>query len=37
MNISVRTVESHRMSIRVKTGGGNAVMLTKIASELGLN
>lgn len=36
MNISVRTVESHRMSIREKTGGGNAVMLTKIASELGL-
>ncbi len=37
MNISVRTVESHRMSIREKTGGGNAVMLTKIATELGLN
>lgn len=36
MNISVRTVESHRMSIREKTGGGNAVMLTKIAAELGL-
>lgn len=36
MNISVRTVESHRMSIRDKTGGGNAVMLTKIAAELGL-
>ncbi|MEO9460682.1 MAG: response regulator transcription factor [Lentilitoribacter sp.] len=36
MNISVRTVESHRMSIREKTGGGNAVVLTKIASELGL-
>lgn len=36
MNISVRTVESHRMSIREKTGGGNAVMLTKIATELGL-
>lgn len=36
MNISVRTVESHRMSIREKTGGGNAVMLTKIAIELGL-
>lgn len=36
MNISVRTVESHRMSIREKTGGGNAVMLTKIAVELGL-
>lgn len=36
MNISVRTVESHRMSIRDKTGGGNAVMLTKIAAQLGL-
>lgn len=36
MKISVRTVESHRMSIRDKTGGGNAVMLTKIAAELGL-
>lgn len=36
MSISVRTVESHRMSIREKTGGGNAVMLTKIATELGL-
>jgi DNA-binding NarL/FixJ family response regulator len=36
MKISVRTVESHRMSIREKTGGGNAVMLTKIATELGL-
>lgn len=36
MAISVRTVESHRMSIREKTGGGNAVVLTKIAEELGL-
>ncbi len=36
LNISVRTVESHRLSIREKTGGGNAVALSKIASKLGL-
>ena len=36
LDISVRTVESHRMSIREKTGGGNAAQLTRIASELGL-
>lgn len=36
LNISVRTVESHRSAIRQKTGGGNAAMLTKIAGELGL-
>ena len=36
LNISVRTIESHRGSIREKTGGGNAIQLAKIASELGL-
>lgn len=36
LDISVRTVESHRMAIREKTGGGNAAALFKIASELGL-
>lgn len=36
LNISVRTVESHRLSIREKTGGGNAVALSKIANRLGL-
>lgn len=36
MAISVRTVESHRMSIREKTGGGNAASLSKIAQELNL-
>ncbi len=36
LNISVRTVESHRFSIREKTGGGNAVALSKIAGQLGL-
>ncbi|MEM6462493.1 MAG: response regulator transcription factor [Pseudomonadota bacterium] len=36
LHISVRTVESHRLSIREKTGGGNAVALSKIASRLGL-
>lgn len=37
LDISVRTVESHRSAIRQKTGGGNAAMLTKIATELGLD
>jgi DNA-binding CsgD family transcriptional regulator len=32
----VRTVESHRLAIREKTGGGNAAALFKIANELGL-
>lgn len=36
LNISVRTVESHRMSVREKTGGGNAADLFRIAKELGL-
>lgn len=36
LNISVRTVESHRMSVREKTGGGNAADLFRIANELGL-
>lgn len=36
LNISVRTVESHRLAIREKTGGGNAAALFKIADELGL-
>ena len=36
LQISVRTVESHRLSIREKTGGGNAVALSKIANRLGL-
>ena len=36
MDISVRTVESHRLSIREKTGGGNAAALSKIAGKLGL-
>ena len=36
LNISVRTVESHRSAIRQKTGGGNAASLAKIASDLGL-
>jgi len=36
LSISVRTVESHRLSIREKTGGGNAVALSKIAGRLGL-
>ncbi|MGB7288134.1 MAG: response regulator transcription factor [Salaquimonas sp.] len=35
-SISVRTVESHRMSIREKTGGGNAATLSIIAQELKL-
>jgi len=37
LNISTRTVESHRSSIRKKTGGGNAATLSKIAIELGLS
>ncbi|MEP1209612.1 MAG: response regulator transcription factor [Rhizobiaceae bacterium] len=36
LDISVRTVESHRSAIRQKTGGGNAAGLTRIAAELGL-
>jgi DNA-binding NarL/FixJ family response regulator len=36
LNLSVRTVESHRSSIRDKTGGGNAIALAKIASDLNL-
>lgn len=36
LEISVRTVESHRSAIRQKTGGGNAASLTRIASDLGL-
>jgi len=36
LNLSVRTVESHRSSIRDKTGGGNAVALAKIAATLEL-
>lgn len=36
LKISVRTVESHRMSVREKTGGGNAADLFRIAKELGL-
>ena len=36
LEISVRTVESHRLSIREKTGGGNAAQLSRIADELGL-
>jgi DNA-binding NarL/FixJ family response regulator len=34
--LSVRTIESHRSSIRDKTGGGNAVALAKIAADIGL-
>ena len=36
LKISVRTVESHRLTLREKTGGGNAAELFRIASELGL-
>ncbi|MEM9279745.1 MAG: response regulator transcription factor [Pseudomonadota bacterium] len=36
LNISVRTVESHRLTLREKTGGGNAAELFRIASKLGL-
>ncbi|MFK8035876.1 MAG: response regulator transcription factor, partial [Hyphomicrobiales bacterium] len=33
LSISVRTVESHRLNIREKTGGGNTAQLARIASE----
>ena len=36
LNLSVRTIESHRSSIREKSGGGNAAALAKLASDLGL-
>lgn len=36
LDISIRTVESHRSAIRDKTGGGNAAALAKIARDLGL-
>jgi len=36
LGISIRTVESHRSSIREKVGGGNAAALAKVAKELGL-
>lgn len=36
LDISVRTVESHRSAIRQKTGGGNAAHLARIASDMGL-
>ena len=36
LSISIRTVESHRLSIRRKTGGGNAAALAQLANELGL-
>ncbi len=36
LKISIRTVESHRSSIRDKTGGGNAAALSRIARDLGL-
>lgn len=36
LSISVRTVESHRLNIREKTGGGNTAQLARIASELQL-
>ncbi len=36
LDISIRTVESHRSAIRDKTGGGNAATLAKIARGLGL-
>jgi DNA-binding NarL/FixJ family response regulator len=36
LDISIRTVESHRSSIRDKTGGGNAAALSRIARDLGL-
>lgn len=36
LHLSVRTVESHRLSLREKTGGGNAAELTRIANEIGL-
>lgn len=37
LEISIRTVESHRLSIRSKTGGGNAAALALLARELGLH
>ena len=37
LGLSVRTIESHRSSIRDKSGGGNAASLTKLASEIGLS
>ncbi len=36
LDISIRTVESHRSAVRDKTGGGNAARLAKIARDLGL-
>lgn len=36
LNLSVRTVESHRLTLREKTGGGNAAELFRIANEIGL-
>ncbi len=36
LDISIRTVESHRSVIRDKTGGGNAATLARIARQLGL-
>jgi DNA-binding NarL/FixJ family response regulator len=36
LDISIRTVESHRSAIRDKTGGGNAATLAGIARDLGL-
>ncbi|MEL7272621.1 MAG: response regulator transcription factor [Pseudomonadota bacterium] len=37
LDISVRTVESHRSAIRQKTGGGNAAHLARIAADMGLS
>ncbi|GLQ33849.1 DNA-binding response regulator [Amylibacter marinus] len=36
LSLSVRTIESHRSSIRDKTGGGNSASLANIAGEMGL-
>ena len=36
LDLSVRTVESHRSSIRQKSGGGNAAALARLAQDLGL-
>ncbi len=36
LDISVRTVESHRLNIRDKVGGGNAAHLARIAQKLNL-
>ena len=36
LDLSVRTVESHRSSIREKSGGGNAAALAQLAREMGL-